>query len=303
MDATAHPPSSGKGAVMQTSCRPPCTSTHDYEWAVTLKYGALLAVATSWQPPVARLLGHQGSIFRISWCASAGSLASVSDDRTLRIWKLPDLAACGSSTPVEVAPSQVQATGKNSIPCLIRQTTRANPSCSRLSPLAMGRTTSVNLDLHRLQVVRCQSSRLWDCLLLDGGRTAVTAGEDCSARVWDLCGKAAPPAPGKALPPGAADGATQTAKLLGHQGRALWRVAACDCLLVSGYCNSWRLWIRFAVEEALDRCLCSLPYQLRLSGPHIFHLCRRQAAPMAQSSFGSGTSGHDPLLRLSGTRS
>jgi hypothetical protein len=50
------------------------------------------------QPPVVtitplyRLCGHEGSIHRIAWIPDAWQLASCSDDRTARIWRLPEAA-------------------------------------------------------------------------------------------------------------------------------------------------------------------------------------------------------------------
>ncbi|XP_058076183.1 uncharacterized protein LOC131224801 isoform X2 [Magnolia sinica] len=41
--------------------------------------------------PLSRLIGHEGSIFRIAWSSDGSKLMSVSDDRSARIWKVSAL--------------------------------------------------------------------------------------------------------------------------------------------------------------------------------------------------------------------
>ncbi|KAJ4844773.1 hypothetical protein Tsubulata_003478 [Turnera subulata] len=103
---------------------------------------------------ICRLIGHEGSIFRIVWSSDGSKLVSVSDDRSARIWEvvaeLPD-------NPVEVAAGTVLF-GHN--------------------------------------------ARVWDCCICDS--LVVTAGEDCTCRVWGLDGK-------------------QLKMIREHIGRGVWR--------------------------------------------------------------------------------
>lgn len=74
------------------------------------------------QPPVARLQGHEGSISRVRWSSDGKWLASVSDDRSLRIWETPDTeteaednpaAACAAFEASQVLPhGQRRAPGR-----------------------------------------------------------------------------------------------------------------------------------------------------------------------------------------------
>ena len=60
-----------------------------------------------------RLQGHEGSIFRLRWSPAQSSLASVSDDRTLRLWRLPDPRPSSASptAPMTITQSQQVSTG------------------------------------------------------------------------------------------------------------------------------------------------------------------------------------------------
>eukprot|EP00191_Tetraselmis_sp_GSL018_P013123 CAMPEP_0177589634 /NCGR_PEP_ID=MMETSP0419_2-20121207/6926_1 /TAXON_ID=582737 /ORGANISM="Tetraselmis sp., Strain GSL018" /LENGTH=1078 /DNA_ID=CAMNT_0019080037 /DNA_START=592 /DNA_END=3825 /DNA_ORIENTATION=- len=133
--------------------------------------------------PLLRLRGHRGSIFALDWWLgeSVATLASVSDDRTMRCWTLPLKRLRGPSA----------AGDEGDLECA---------------------------------VIPCQSARLWDCKLL-GASVAATAGEDCSARLWDArCGR-------------------QLAVLQGHQGRSLWCLARRGGLMATGGADgSIKLW-------------------------------------------------------------
>lgn len=42
--------------------------------------------------PLYRCVGHEGSVFSVSWTSGGTELVSTSDDRSARIWRLPDRA-------------------------------------------------------------------------------------------------------------------------------------------------------------------------------------------------------------------
>ncbi|XP_060961502.1 tRNA (34-2'-O)-methyltransferase regulator trm734 [Cannabis sativa] len=98
---------------------------------------------------ICKLVGHEGSIFRLTWSSDGAKLVSVSDDRSARIWEIED------------KPSE-----------------------------------SVGISLFG------HSARVWDCCVSDS--LIVTAGEDCTCRVWGLDGK-------------------QLHMIKEHLGRGIWR--------------------------------------------------------------------------------
>ncbi|XP_065859842.1 uncharacterized protein [Euphorbia lathyris] len=101
---------------------------------------------------LSRLIGHEGSIFRILWSPDGSKLVSVSDDRSARIWV------------VEAEQSD--------------------------SPNGEG------------SVLFGHAARVWDCCMF--GSLIMTAGEDCTCRVWGLDGK-------------------QLKMIKEHIGRGVWR--------------------------------------------------------------------------------
>ncbi|XP_055962170.1 uncharacterized protein LOC126688213 isoform X2 [Mercurialis annua] len=105
---------------------------------------------------IGRLIGHEGSIFRIVWSSDGSKLVSVSDDRSARIWAV--------EAEKKESDSQVMETG---------------------STILFGHT-----------------ARVWDCCIFDS--LIVTAGEDCTCRVWGLDGK-------------------QLKMIKEHIGRGVWR--------------------------------------------------------------------------------
>ncbi|KAG0472116.1 hypothetical protein HPP92_016662 [Vanilla planifolia] len=92
-----------------------------------------------------RLSGHEGSIFRIAWSYDGFKLASVSDDRSARIWMFSD--------------------------------NETQKQCS-----------NENLGVHSSNtlVLFGHNARIWDCHVSDF--LIITAGEDCTCRVWDMNG-------------------------------------------------------------------------------------------------------------------
>ncbi|KAG8653335.1 hypothetical protein MANES_05G010600v8 [Manihot esculenta] len=105
---------------------------------------------------ISRLIGHEGSIFRIVWSSDGSKLVSVSDDRSARIWA-------------------VKAEQKNS----------DNQEVETAGPILFG-----------------HNARVWDCCISDS--LIVTAGEDCTCRIWGLDGK-------------------QLNLIKEHIGRGIWR--------------------------------------------------------------------------------
>lgn len=104
---------------------------------------------------VCKLVGHEGSIFRLSWSSNGSKLVSVSDDRSARVWEV----CSGTEASDE-----------------LRET--------------------VGL------VLFGHSARVWDCCIFDS--LIVTAGEDCTCRLWKLDGK-------------------QLQMIKEHLGRGIWR--------------------------------------------------------------------------------
>ncbi|XP_056163038.1 uncharacterized protein LOC115689569 isoform X2 [Syzygium oleosum] len=102
---------------------------------------------------ICRLVGHEGSIFRIAWSSDGSKLVSVSDDRSARIWE---------------------------VHCKSRY----------------------SKDAGEVGLLFGHSARVWDCYISDN--LIVTAGEDCSCRVWGLDGR-------------------QHEVIREHIGRGIWR--------------------------------------------------------------------------------
>ncbi|KAI4319911.1 hypothetical protein MLD38_033452 [Melastoma candidum] len=102
---------------------------------------------------ICKLVGHEGSIYRIAWSCDGSKLITVSDDRSARIWVI---------------------------------------DCTRECSFTTGE--SRRLFGH--------SARVWDCFIYDN--VIITAGEDCSCRVWGEDGK-------------------QLRIMKEHIGRGIWR--------------------------------------------------------------------------------
>ncbi|KAJ0110607.1 hypothetical protein Patl1_00808 [Pistacia atlantica] len=103
-----------------------------------------------------RLIGHEGSIFRIEWSSDGSKLVSVSDDRSARIWAVHAKQKDSDSIEEEVVSS----------------------------------------------VLYGHNARVWDCSITDS--FIITAGEDCTCRVWGSDGK-------------------QLKMIKEHIGRGIWR--------------------------------------------------------------------------------
>ncbi|KAL8544780.1 hypothetical protein ACS0TY_005123 [Phlomoides rotata] len=109
---------------------------------------------------ISRLVGHEGSIFRIAWFANGMKLLSVSDDRSARIWEI--------QAEKRIACNAVQD-GVNHL----------------AGPVLFG-----------------HNARIWDCCIFDS--LIITAGEDCTCRVWDHDGR-------------------ELYQIKEHVGRGVWR--------------------------------------------------------------------------------
>ncbi|PIA37960.1 hypothetical protein AQUCO_02900069v1 [Aquilegia coerulea] len=125
-----------------------------------------------------RLVGHEGSIFRLAWFPDGSKLMSVSDDRSARIWKIE--AVKNDSNNSEIVNGSDSA-----------------------SLILFGHT-----------------ARVWDCYISDS--LIVTAGEDCTCRVWGMDGK-------------------QLLLKKEHTGRGIWRCTydpSSSLLITAGFDSS-----------------------------------------------------------------
>ena len=103
------------------------------------------------------------------------------------------------------------------------------------------------------------TARVWDCQLATAGRRPllVTAGEDCTVRLWDAPGDILPEARGRDDLPDARSSVGEGGSLLldepvavlrGHRGRGVWRTLALrspggsDLLVTAGADASIKLW-------------------------------------------------------------
>ncbi|XP_078443680.1 transducin family protein / WD-40 repeat family protein [Wolffia australiana] len=122
------------------------------------------------------LIGHNGSIFRISWSDDGSKLLSASDDRSARVW-LIDSERLHQSSSSKFPEDQVSA--------------------------------GISLYGH--------NARIWDCFISDS--VIITAGEDCTCRLWDLEG-------------------SQILMFKEHAGRGIWRCLydpATSLLVTAGF--------------------------------------------------------------------
>ena len=108
---------------------------------------------------------------RVRWAPDGQTLASASDDRTLRVWELPDLAP-GHATPAEAGPAPA-----NAAPALELPDAGALAACTS-AELAGGAAAAVELAAARVSYGH--GARLWDVQFCGG--LVVSASEDCTCR-------------------------------------------------------------------------------------------------------------------------
>ncbi|KAJ4956703.1 hypothetical protein NE237_013486 [Protea cynaroides] len=130
---------------------------------------------------LSRLIGHEGSIFRIAWSSDGSKLMSVSDDRSARLWTV--------SASRKDSDDLKEVVHRGSIGLAERK-------YSFDEKLEAAVPDSVGL------VLFGHNSRIWDCCISDS--LIVTAGEDCTCRVWGMHGN-------------------QLKMINEHTGRGIWR--------------------------------------------------------------------------------
>ncbi|KAL3652969.1 hypothetical protein CASFOL_002650 [Castilleja foliolosa] len=143
---------------------------------------------------ISRLVGHEGSIFRIAWFSNGLKLVSVSDDRSARIWE------------VEVEKGvDVQDKGNHLV-----------------GPVLFG-----------------HNARIWDCCIFDS--LIITAGEDCTCRVWDHDGR-------------------ELNEIKEHIGRGVWRCLydpSSSLLVTAGFDSSIKVHKLVTSFKGLERTVAS----------------------------------------------
>ncbi len=177
--------------------------------------------------PWAALSGHEGSILRVRWASDGGHVFSTSDDRTARIWRVP--------------------------------------SRHKRDLDSNGTTPGINKNLGGVVTLYGHSSRVWDLHVtsLSKKTLVVTAGEDCTVRLWN-----APPftslgkiCKGKSDDLDLADDLfvdEPLAILRGHRGRGVWRAMTMlspsgeKLLVTAGADASIKLW-------DIQQYICSRP--------------------------------------------
>ncbi|KAJ6390314.1 hypothetical protein OIU77_024519 [Salix suchowensis] len=144
-----------------------------------------------------RLVGHEGSIFRLAWSSDGSKLVSVSDDRSARIWAVSDELKDSDNGEEEVA-----------------------------GPVLFG-----------------HNARVWDCCIYDS--VIVTAGEDCTCRVWRLDGK-------------------QLKMIKEHIGRGIWRCLydpTSSLLITAGFDSSIKVHqVSASISQSLEGQIQSKPF-------------------------------------------
>lgn len=130
--------------------------------------------------PLSRLIGHEGSIFRIAWCPDGSKVISVSDDRSARIWTVTSQRE--DSGNLEVLEADVSLFGHNARvwDCYI----------SDYIIITCGEDCTCRvwgLEGNQLMVIKEHSGRgIWRCLYDPSSLLLITAGFDSAIKVHPL---------------------------------------------------------------------------------------------------------------------
>ncbi|XP_057790304.1 uncharacterized protein LOC131007161 isoform X2 [Salvia miltiorrhiza] len=146
---------------------------------------------------ISRLVGHEGSIFRIAWFSNGTKLVSVSDDRSARIWEVQAEKGISCNTALEWLN---QSEG----------------------PVLFG-----------------HNARIWDCCIFES--LIITAGEDCTCRVWDHHGR-------------------ELNEIKEHIGRGVWRCLydpSTSLLVTAGFDSAIKLHQLRISSEGLEKTVAS----------------------------------------------
>ncbi|XP_042002796.1 uncharacterized protein LOC121752004 isoform X1 [Salvia splendens] len=146
---------------------------------------------------ISRLVGHEGSIFRIAWFSNGTKLVSVSDDRSARIW-------------------EVQA--------------EKGISCN---------ATQEQVNQIEGPVLFGHNARIWDCCIFES--LIITAGEDCTCRVWDHHGR-------------------ELKEIKEHIGRGVWRCLydpVSSLLVTAGFDSAIKLHQICISNEGIEKTVAS----------------------------------------------
>ncbi|XP_043725320.1 uncharacterized protein LOC122671907 isoform X2 [Telopea speciosissima] len=114
---------------------------------------------------LSRLIGHEGSIFRIAWSSDGSKLMSVSDDRSARLWNV--------SASRKDSDDLREVVHRGSLGLAERENS-FDKKQEAVVPDSVG------------LVLFGHNSRIWDCCISDS--LIVTAGEDCTCHVWGMDG-------------------------------------------------------------------------------------------------------------------
>ena len=122
------------------------------------------------RPVLHRLTGHEGVIFRVQCSVDAAVIASVSDDRSMRVWRWTATAPSAAASSAASA-SAAAASSSSSILSL--------PWGRLVDPLAGSFVCTVTAYGHKARVWRCIMPHEWNVVI-----TAVSPTKEASAEIW-----------------------------------------------------------------------------------------------------------------------
>ena len=148
-------------------------------WVMALQNGlTFIHKAKHQQAPICA-----ASLLRVKWNADGSCLASASDDRTVRIWRLYEVPAYDQQGPQHAQQAQHADLGDaKSFKKQGQQAEQAPPSQhpAQQAKHAQQAQQEAAACLQPVHVLYGHAGRLWDCHF--GHRLLVTASEDCTAR-------------------------------------------------------------------------------------------------------------------------